>query len=80
MKIRNSKATLDAQQYCESVMRSIHEPSDTPTVEQLAADYRNRRDYAERLQREADAARAAADETLTALGEACRVLVESAAK
>ena len=38
-----------------------------PTIEQLAADYRNRKDYAERKQQEADAAKADADETLRKL-------------
>lgn len=53
--------------YCESVTRSIPEPSDKPTIEQLAADYRNRKDYAERKQEEADAAKADADEALRKL-------------
>ena len=38
---------------CESVMRTIPEPEAKPTIEQLAADYRNAKDYAERLQKEA---------------------------
>lgn len=38
-----------------------------PTIEQLAADYRNAKDYAERKQREADAAKADADARLKAL-------------
>ena len=38
-----------------------------PTIEQLAADYRNRKDYAERKQQEADAAKTDADETLRKL-------------
>ena len=33
---------------CESVMRSIPEPEAKPTIEQLAADYRNAKGYAER--------------------------------
>lgn len=54
-------------EFCESVMRSIPEPETKPTIEQLAADYRSAKDYAERKQREADAARADADERLKAL-------------
>lgn len=49
-----------------------------PTIEQLAADYRNANDYAERKQKEADAAKADADEKLKALelaGEAHGLLV-----
>ena len=38
-----------------------------PTIEQLAADYRNRKDYAERKQQEADAAKADAEVKLAAL-------------
>lgn len=62
--------------FCESVMRSIPEPK--PTIEQLAADYRNAKDYAERKQEEADAANADADAKLKALelaGEAIGLLV-----
>lgn len=43
--------------FCESVMRSIPEPEAKPTIEQLAADYRNAKDYANRKQQEADAAK-----------------------
>ena len=49
-----------------------------PTIEQLAADYRSAKDYAERKQQEADAARADADENLRVLeiaGEALGLLV-----
>ncbi|QDB73886.1 hypothetical protein KE336_gp47 [Aeromonas phage 4_D05] len=53
--------------YCESVMRSIPEPSDKPTIEQLAADYRNAKDYAERKQQEADDAKADAEAKLAEL-------------
>ena len=63
---------------CESVMRSIPEPIAKPTIEQLAADYRNAKDYAERKQQEADAAKADADSKLKALviaGEALGLLV-----
>lgn len=38
-----------------------------PTIEQLAADYRNRKDYADRKQQEADAAKADAEAKLTEL-------------
>ena len=54
-------------EFCESVMRSIPEPSDKPTIEQLAADYRNRKDYADRKRQEADAAKDDADEALRKL-------------
>lgn len=49
-----------------------------PTIEQLAADYRNRKDYADRKQEEADAAKADADEALRKLelaGEAIGLIV-----
>ena len=49
-----------------------------PTIEQLAADYRNAKDYAERKQEEADSAKADADEKLRVLeiaGEALGLLV-----
>lgn len=70
-------------EFCESVMRSIPEPDEQawtnpPTIEQLAADYRNAKDYAERKQQEADAAKADADEKLRVLeiaGEALGLLV-----
>ena len=54
-------------EFCESVMRSIPEPEAKPTIEQLAADYRNAKDYAERKQQEADDAKADADEKLRVL-------------
>ena len=50
MKISKSKP-----EFCESVMRTIPEPEAKPTIEQLAADYRSAKDYAERKQQEADA-------------------------
>ena len=53
-------------EFCESVMCSIPEQEAKPTIEQLAQDYRNAKDYAERKQQEADDAKAAAD---AALGE-----------
>ena len=70
-------------EFCESVMRCIPEPDEQvwtnpPTIEQLAAGYRNAKDYAERKQQEADAAKADADSKLKALeiaGEALGLLV-----
>ena len=41
--------------------------ADKPTIEQLAADYRNAKDYAERKQQEADAAKADAETKLAEL-------------
>ncbi|MGL5396577.1 MAG: hypothetical protein ACRDBQ_15125 [Shewanella sp.] len=52
---------------CKSVMRSIPEPEAKPTIEQLAADYRNQLDFARRKQEEADCAKADADESLRKL-------------
>ncbi len=40
-------------EFCESVTRGIQEPESKPTIEQLAQDYRNAKDYAERLKSEA---------------------------
>ena len=65
-------------EFCESVMRSIPEPEAKPTIEQLAADYRNAKDYADRKQQEADAAKNGADAKLAELvaaGEAIGLLV-----
>ena len=45
-----------------------------PTIEQLAQDYRNAKDYEERLQKEADEAKAAADAALSELDRAGEVL------
>lgn len=61
-------------EFCESVTRSIPEPNAKPTIEQLAADYRNANDYAERKQDEADAAKDDADAKLKALELACEAL------
>jgi len=61
-------------EFCESVMRSIPEPESKPTIEQLAADYRNAKDYAERKQQEADDAKADADAALGGLKRAGEVL------
>lgn len=65
-------------EFCESVMRSIPEPEAKPTIEQLAADYRNAKDYAERKQQEADDAKVDADARLAELiyaGEALGLMV-----
>ncbi|MGL5223544.1 MAG: hypothetical protein ACRC8I_11580 [Plesiomonas shigelloides] len=48
-------------QYCESVTRSIPEPT-TPTLDQMLQDWRNADDYAQRKQTEADEAAAMRDE------------------
>lgn len=63
---------------CESVMRSIQEPEAKQTIEQLAADYRSAKDYADRKRQEADDAKANADVKLKELelvGEALGPLV-----
>lgn len=65
-------------EFCESVMRTIPEPEAKPTIEQLASDYRNKLDYADRKQQEADDAKADANEALRKLeiaGEAIGLLV-----
>lgn len=54
-------------EFCESVMQSIPDPESKPTIEQLATNYRNAKDYAERKQREADDAKADADAKLKVL-------------
>ena len=43
------------------------DPEAKPTIEQLAADYRNAKDYADRKQQEADAAKASAEAKLAEL-------------
>lgn len=60
-------------EFCESVMRSIPEPEAKPNIEQLSAEYRNAKDYAERKQQEADAAKDDAEAKLAELVEAGRV-------
>lgn len=65
-------------EFCESVMRSIPEPSPKPTIEQLAHDYRNKLYFAKRKQQEADDAKVAADAALGELeraGEALGLLI-----
>lgn len=66
-------------EFCESVTRAIPDPDEQvwtnpPSIEQLAADYRNAKDYAERKQQEADAAKADAEAKLKALELACEAL------
>ena len=48
--------------------------TDKPTIEQLAADYHNRKDYADRKQQEADAAKADAEAKLAELVAAGKAL------
>ena len=48
--------------------------TDKPTIEQLASDYRNRKDYADRKQQEADAAKADAEAKLAELVAAGKAL------
>ena len=77
------QAQVAKSQFCESVMRSITEPDERvwtnqPAIEQLAADYRNLLDFAQRKRQEADDAKADADEKLRVLelaGEALGMLV-----
>lgn len=57
---------------------SIEEIVRKPTIEQLAADYRNRKDYADRKQREADSAKSDAEaklDELVAAGKAIGLVV-----
>ena len=61
-------------EFCESVMRSIPEPEAKSSIEQLAAYYRNAKDYADRKQQEADAAKVDAETKLTELVAAGKVL------
>lgn len=49
-------------QYCESVTRTIPEPTTAPTLDQLLQDWCNADDYAQRKQTEADEAAAMRDE------------------
>ena len=65
-------------EFCESMEGSIPEPTAKPTIEQLAADYRSAKDYADRKQQEADDAKADANEALRKLeiaGEAIGLIV-----
>lgn len=49
-------------EFCDSVTRSIPDPEAKPTIEQLAQDYRNAKDCAVRLQKEAGEAAVKAEE------------------
>lgn len=71
---RLHKPEQSKPEFCESVMRSIPEPSDKPTIEQLAVDYRNAKDYANRKQQEADAAKAVAEAKLKKMVTAGKTL------
>ena len=44
-------------EFCESVIRSIPDPESKPTIEKLAQEYRNAKEYAARLQKDADEAK-----------------------
>ena len=71
-------ATDAKPEFCDSVMRAIPEPRSRPTIEQLAADYRNAKGYAERKRQDADDAKADVGAKLKALelaGEALGLLV-----
>lgn len=61
-------------EYCESVMRSIPEPSDKPTIEQLAADYQSKLAIATQAQEEADSHRCGAEVALSKLEVAVKEL------
>ena len=71
---RPHKPQKSEPQYCESVTRSIPEPIAAPTIEQLAADYRNAKECAGRKQQEADDAKADAEVKLAELVAAGKVL------
>lgn len=74
----NRKPTGDGVADDATSIQAILDRNQKPTIEQLAADYRNAKDYAERKQQEADAAKADADSKLKALviaGEALGLLV-----
>ena len=69
---RLHKPELAKVEFCEPVTTPITEHDEQvwtnpPTIEQLAAEYRNRNDYADRKQVEADAAKADADAKLSEL-------------
>ncbi len=57
-------------EFCESVTSSVPDPESKPTIEQLAQDYRNKLDFANSKQQEADEAKAAADAALSELERA----------
>ena len=81
MKISNSKKQLaELVAACEALGAVLStagiEPvaEAKPTIEQLAADYRNAKDYADRKQQEADAAKADAEAKLAELVAAGKAL------
>lgn len=67
-------ATDAKTEFCESVMRSIPEPSDNPTIEQLAADYRAKLEIAKQAQEEADSHRCGAEAAFSKLEIAVKEL------
>jgi hypothetical protein len=67
---RLHKPEQSLSELCDNVTEeNKHEPvwTNPPTIEQLAADYRNAKDFAERRQQEADAAKADAEAKLSEL-------------
>lgn len=84
--IRNWHQTLlsrDEYLHLYPVAEAAPEPVSEakPTIEQLAADYRNCKDYADRKQQEADAAKADAEDKLAELvaaGEALGLVLSAA--
>lgn len=70
---RQSKKVVKPE-FCESVTRSIPEPEAKPTIERLAHDYRNKLDFANRKQREADDAKAATDAALGEIERYCEAV------
>lgn len=72
----NEKLSSDAVEAAKIALmsESIEGLKRKPTIEQLAADYRNAKDYAERKQEEADAAKADAEAKLAELIAAGKVI------
>lgn len=60
------KARSESEQAAQEP-KQVPVPESKQTIEQLAADYRNRKDYADRKQQEADAAKADAEDKLAEL-------------
>lgn len=58
----------------DALQRLLDRSRRAPTIEQLAADYRNAKDYAERKQQEADAAKADAEAKLAELAATGKAL------
>lgn len=61
-KYRVYKPERRTMEFCESVTRTIPEPTTTPALDQLLQDWRNADDFAKRKQAEADEAAAMRDE------------------